>query len=266
MPLLGMGTWGMGGKFERDKSNIQESITTLKYGLDLGINLIDVAEIYGAGLTEEIVGQAIEGYSRNNIILVSKVWKTNLKYNDVLQACEQSLARLKTDYIDYYLIHWPNEAIPLAETMEAMAYLRNKDLIRNIGVSNFSVELMKQAQEFLPNINLATNQIEYNLSQRSAEQDIIPYCIKKNIHIMAYRPLAKGKIPLQNNETINTLANKYNKTPVQIALNWIISQNITVIPKTSNINHLKENAGVLGWNLSEDDIKIISNYSKKSHI
>src|SRR3989338_10418433 len=104
IPLLGMGTWGMGGKFERDDSNIKESIAILKYGLDLGIRLIDVAEIYGGGLTESIVGQAILGYPRADICLVSKVWKTNLRYNDVLKACEQSLTRLKTNYLDVYLI------------------------------------------------------------------------------------------------------------------------------------------------------------------
>lgn len=258
LPLLGMGTWGMGGRFERDESNIKESIDILKYGLDSGIKLIDVAEIYGAGLTESIVGQAIQGYSRPDIYLVSKVWKTNLHYNDVLRSCEQSLARLKTDYLDLYLIHWPNEEAPLQETMEAMEYLLQKKFIRNVGVSNFSVALMQQAQNFLPNHKLFASQIEYNLSQRSAEQYIIPHCVKNNIHIMAYRPLAKGKIPLLNNEIINTLAKKYNKTPVQITLNWITSQNITVIPKTGNIEHLKENMGILGWKLTENDIKMLS--------
>ena len=258
LPPLGMGTWGMGGKFERDESNIKKSIAILKYGLDSGIKLIDVAEIYGAGLTESIVGQTIKEYLRSDIYLVSKVWKTNLRYNDVLRSCEQSLARLGTNYIDLYLIHWPNEEVPLQETMEAMEYLLQKGLVRNVGVSNFSVALMQQAQTFLPNHKLFADQIEYNLSQRSAEQDIIPYCVKNRINIMAYRPLAKGKIPLLNNEIINNLAKKYNKTPVQIALNWITSQNITIIPKTSNIEHLKENMGVLGWKLGEDDIKMLT--------
>lgn len=258
LPLLGMGTWGMGGRFERDESNIKESVTILRYGLDLGIKLIDMAEIYGAGLTESIVGQAIQGYPRSELCLVSKVWKTNLHYQDVLLACDRSLNRLKIDYLDLYLIHWPNEAIPLEETMEALEYLLQKGFIRNIGVSNFSVALMQQAQNFLKNNGLTANQVEYNLSQRSAEQDIIPYCVSHDIKVMAYRPLAKGAIPLLNSKIINTLAKKYNKTPVQIALNWITSQNITVIPKTGDIKHLKENAGILGWKLAEHDIKILA--------
>ncbi len=258
LPLLGMGTWGMGGKYERDESNIDESLSILRYGLELGIELIDVAEIYGGGLTEEIVGKAIQDFPRADILLVSKVWRTNLQYNDVLRACEQSLNRLQTDYLDLYLIHWPSDDVPLSETLEAMEHLWLKGLVRNIGVSNFSINLLQQAQCLLQSTNLAVNQIEYNLLQRQAEQHVIPYCKKNNIRIMAHRPLAKGSIPFSQLKSVIELSKKYHKTPAQIALNWIMSQNIIAIPKTAIRQHMLENVGALGWKLEKGDLEILS--------
>jgi diketogulonate reductase-like aldo/keto reductase len=257
IPLLGMGTWGMGGKFERDPSNIDASIEALRYGMSIGINLIDVAELYGEGLTEEIVGEAIADTKREDVAVISKVWKTNLHYDDVLNAADGSLKRLKTDYIDLYLIHWPNEAIPIKETMEAMEYLLDQKKIRAIGLSNFSVPLMKEAERYLKNTAIAANQVEYNLGARAAEADIIPYCKENNIRVIAYRPFAKGTL-IQNSSSVqNELTKKYNKTPNQIALNWLISQGITAIPKSSDHGHLKENAGALGWQLDTKDVELL---------
>lgn len=254
MPLLGMGTWGMGGKYERDPSNAKESVEILKAGLDLGIRLIDVAELYGGGLTEEIVSEAIKDYKREDIFIISKVWKDNLRYEDVLKAIQGSLKRLKTGYIDLYLVHWPNDEIPLSETMRAMEYLADEGLARYIGVSNFSVELLKEAQNRLDHAKIAANQIEYNLIERSAEKDIIPYCQKNGIKVIAYRPLARGGLAGSENKTLEALAQKYNKTPAQIALNWIIFKDIVAIPKAGSIAHLKENYGALGWSLEAEDV------------
>ena len=253
IPLLGMGTWGMGGKYEKDPSNFDESVKILRAGLDMGIKLIDVAELYGQGLTEEIVGEAIAGYAREDIFIISKVWKTNLRYDDVLKAMQGSLERLKTDYVDFYLIHWPSEDIPLAETMRAMEELADKGFARNIGVSNFSVELLKEAQSHLKRAKIAANQIEYNLIERSAEKDVIPYCKENGIKVIAYRPLARGNIASSQNKALEALAQKYNKTPAQIALNWITSKEIVAIPKAGSIAHLRENCGALGWKMSEAD-------------
>lgn len=257
IPLLGIGTWGMGGKFEKDTSNIEESIHAIQYGLKLGMRMIDVAEIYGEGLTEEIVGSAIKGVDREKVFIVSKVWKTNLHHADVINACTQSLRRLDTDYIDLYLIHWPNPEIPLSETMPALEQLYDEGKIRAIGVSNFTPELIDEAETYLTHTHVVANQIEYNLMHHEADKDIIPHCTTHDIQVIGYRPFAKGIITERHTTLMDTLAQKYQKTPNQIALNWIMSQGISAIPKTSSKAHLEENMGALGWEMDKEDIEAL---------
>lgn len=255
---MGMGTWGMGGGLAKDSSNVQESITALKLGLSLGIRLVDTAEVYGAGLAEEIVGQAIKSYLREDIFIISKVWKDHLKYDEVLRAAEASLQRLGTDYIDLYLIHSPSEAVPLAETMRAMESVMNKGLAKHIGVSNFDVSQIQKASGYLKNTKISANQIEYNIAIQNAGKELIPFCKSNDIKVIAYRPLARGLLAKESGDTINFLAGKYNKTPIQIALNWIISQDIIAIPKAIKREHLVENFGALGWKLDDGDIRLLS--------
>jgi len=154
IPLMGMGTWGMGGKYESDLTNYSESVKILKYGLDLGIQLIDTAELYGKGLTEKIIGEAIAGYQRQKIFIISKVWIDNLEYEAVIESAKGSLERMKIDYIDLYLIHWskenrPKKIVPLEETVGAMEYLADQGLIKYIGVSNAEVNALEQVQRLL---------------------------------------------------------------------------------------------------------------------
>ncbi len=253
-PHLGMGTWGMGGTWERDPANIDASIEALRLGLSLGLRIIDVAELYGRGLSEEIVGRAVAEH-RPDAYIISKVWKTHLRYEDVLRAADSSLERLGTDYIDLYLVHWPNADVPLSETMRAMEKLVDDKMVRAIGVSNFTPELMEEAQGHLKHTTLTANEIEYNLHARDAEQGIIPYCRAHDIDIIAYRPLAKGALARHTNSVLDELAKKYGKTHNQIVLNWITSQNMIAIPKSSNLAHIKENAGALNWNLEPDDVE-----------
>lgn len=257
--MLGMGTWGMGGKWEQDPSNVKESIEVLRSGLDMGFRLIDTAELYGEGLTEKIVGEAIKRYKREDIFLISKVWKTNLHYADVLRAAGGSLKRLRTDYIDLYLVHWLSDDVPLEETMRAMEFLVDEGLVRSVGVSNFSTRLIKEAQKYLNHTKLAANQIEYNLIERSAEKDTISHCQANDIKVIAHRPLAKGKLAAEQSELLKNLAQKYNKTPIQVALNWLISQDIVAIPKAGSVEHLKENYGALGWKFYDDDMALLRN-------
>ncbi len=252
-----MGTWGMGGKYERDESNISESIDALRHGLSLGLRLIDVAELYGEGLTEEIVGHAIEREKREDVYIISKVWKTHLQYDDVLKSADESLRRLKTDYIDLYLVHWPNPEIPLEETMRAMEQLVENKKVRAIGVSNFDIPLLMEATNYLKKTTLVANQIEYNLLHQEAGGEIIPFCKKNNIHVMAHRPFAKGALATDTTEKQGELARKYQRTPNQIALNWIMSQHITAIPMSGNHKHLEENAGALGWQMSQEDVELL---------
>ena len=258
LPPLGMGTWGMGGKFERDDSTVDASLQVLRLGLSLGLRLIDTAELYGEGLTEEIVGEAIQGHPREDVFIISKVWKTNLRHDDVLRAAEKSLGRLKTAYIDLYLVHWPNHEIPIQETMRAMERLLERGLVKAIGVSNFSPPQMREAEESLTSTTLAANQIEYSVLCQGAQKEIVPYCLAHDIRVIAYRPLAKGKIAETRLPALCTLARTYNKTVNQIALNWILSQNITAIPATLNPEHLRENVGALDFTLSVKDICLLT--------
>ncbi|MDP3935053.1 MAG: aldo/keto reductase [Candidatus Giovannonibacteria bacterium] len=263
MPLLGMGTKGMGGgKYGQDFSNVDASVAVLKLGFDLGIKLVDVAELYADGLGEEIVGRAMKDYPRGDIFIISKVWKTNLKYDEVLRALKGSLARLKTDYIDLYLIHYPSEeGVPLTETMRAMESLLDDGLIKNIGVSNFDVALTEEAQKNLKHGRISANQIEYSLTQRSAEKDIIPFCKNHGIKVIAYRPLARGTLSAAGSKAVDVLVKKYQKTPAQIALNWIISQDMVAIPGALKPEHIKENSGALGWKMAQEDIEFLKTLS-----
>ncbi|PIQ69040.1 MAG: aldo/keto reductase [Candidatus Taylorbacteria bacterium CG11_big_fil_rev_8_21_14_0_20_46_11] len=257
LPLFGMGTWGMGGKYEKDPTNVEESVDVLTYGFDLGVKLVDVAELYGEGLSEEIVGRAIKGRRREDIYIISKVWKDNLRQSDVRKAVEGSLKRLGTDYIDLYLVHSPNPEIPLRETMEAMEGLVEDGLVKRIGVSNFSVPLVEEARSYLKDTTLYANQIEYNFSVRSPEKDVLPFSKKEGMHIIAHRPFSKGKFFTESMEVFRLLSQKYQKTPAQIVLNWIMEKGITVIPKAGSKEHLKENFGSIGWSLSPEDVKLL---------
>lgn len=263
-PLLGMGTWGMGGKYERDETTTDESISILQLGLSLGLKIIDTAELYGAGLTETIVGRAIKGISREKVCIISKVWKTNLSYDDTLHAAESSLKRLDTPYLDLYLIHWPNPSIAISETMRAMQKLLDDKQIGAVGVSNFSVEEMEEARHALPNAPLAANQFEYNLLNQDAALTTIPYCRKHDMEIIAHRPLAKGVIGKAREPQLEEIAKRYGKTPGQIALNWIVAQGIIPIPATLSENHLRENADALSFSLSKEDVALLSLTSSRT--
>ncbi|MEJ2307052.1 MAG: aldo/keto reductase [candidate division WOR-3 bacterium] len=262
IPVLGLGTWEIGGGMSRDTSRDKESITAIRCAVEFGYNHIDTAEMYGGGHSEELVGHAIKDFDRKSLFITTKVLPDHLRYNDCIKAAERSLKRLKTDYIDLYLIHVPNPRIPLQETMRAMDTLLEQRKIRFIGVSNFSVEQLKEAQKYTGN-KIVNNQIEYNLLTRHSgmynnniESEIIPYCQENGIIITAWKPLVKGRVFREKNRLLEEMINKYDKTLAQIAINWLISKkNIITIPKSTNPEHLKENLGALGWKLSEEDIK-----------
>lgn len=263
IPKIGLGTWGMGGKYKRDESSREASIKSLRFGLEIGYRLIDTAELYGRGLAEEIVGQAIKNWPRQEIFIISKVWLDNLAYEAVLNSAKNSLVRLETDYIDLYLIHWskenqPKKTVPLEETVRAMEYLADLKLIKYIGVSNADVNVLEQVQKILKHAKLAANQIEYNFYDKSAGRDIVPYCRQHGIKLIAYRPLAKGNLGWAKDRVIRGLSKKYNKTPVQIVLNWLICLDLSPIPKAGSEDHLLENYGALGWKLEVNDVELIN--------
>lgn len=259
VPAIGMGTWGIGGYTTRDTTYDKEAIKALRKGIELGMYLIDTAEMYGKGHSEEIVGKAIKPFSREKVFIVTKILPEHLHYEDVIEAVRGSLKRLKLDFIDLYLIHWPNPKIPLKETMKAMEKLVEDGLIKFIGVSNFNVAEMEEARSYLSKNDIVVNQVEYSLLERSIERDLLPYCIKNRITVMAYTPLAKGR--LARNEFLQEIGRKYGKTSAQVALNWLISkENVIAIPKAINLSHVEENAGAMGWRLSKTDVERISSY------
>jgi len=246
----------------RDTNRDDEEIAAIKEAIEFGYTHIDTAEMYGAGHSEELVGLAINDFDRESLFITTKVLPQHLEYSDCIKACEGSLRRLRTEYIDLYLIHIPSAEIPIKETMRAMDFLIRQQKIRFIGVSNFSVKQLKEAQACAEN-KIVNNQIEYNLLTRHSgmynvniESEIVPFCQENDIIITAWKPLVKGELFRKKNKLLEELATKYNKTLSQIAINWLISKkNIITIPKSTNTEHLKENLGALGWQLNEEDIK-----------
>lgn len=265
MPVIWLGTWGIWWFMESDHTDDENSIEAIKKAIKLGYTHFDTAELYWAWHSEELIWEAIKDLKRDKLFITSKVFKTNLNYDNVITSAKQSLKRLQTNYIDLYMIHAPNPDIDIKETMEALDYLVDEKLIKYIGVSNFNVDELKEAQKYAKN-KIVANQIEYNLITRNVwwfttcintETEIIPYCIENDIIVVAYRPIER-KMLLKDHPLLNALSKKYNKTKSQIAINWLISkENIVTIPKSINENHLKENLGWTWWNLDADDMKLL---------
>ena len=257
MPIFGLGTWMMGGDKNRDPNNDDNAdIKAIQKAIEAGITHIDTAENYAEGHAEELVGQAIKSYDRSDLFLVSKVGKANLGYDNLIRACRDSLKRLQTDYLDLYLIHAPNPEIPIGETMRAMDTLMEEGLIRNIGVSNFTIERTEEAQAHTEN-KIVANQLHLNLIFREAERKgLLEYCQKNDIMFIAWRPVQKGALTERGNyEILDGICKKYGKTPAQIAINWLISQpNIVTLSKMRSPEHLKENLGAFGWQIEKEDI------------
>jgi diketogulonate reductase-like aldo/keto reductase len=257
LPVYGLGTWEMGGRMEKDSTNDSLVITAIQSAIKEGITHIDTAEVYANGYTETLIGKAILPFERKKLFLVSKVYENHMHYDDLIQACKNSLKRLQTSYLDLYLLHrYPN--MQLAEAMSALDTLKKDGLIKHIGISNFTLEHLKKAQGYTKNKIVAT-QIHYNLAYREAEKSgVLKYCQDNDVMVIAWRPLQKGML-LTTNALLDTLCQKYKKTPAQIALHWLLSQkNVVTLSKTLNIHHLQENLGAIGWHMEEKDLKKLS--------
>ncbi len=246
IPDIGFGTWKYTGGAE-----------PIHRGVELGATLIDTAEGYN---NEESVGKAIAGF-RDQVFLATKVSPGHFRKNDILKAADQSLKRLKIDVIDLYQLHWPNDAIPIAETMGAMESLVDAGKIRFIGVSNFSVGQMQEAQDALTNARIASDQVRYSLIDRSIESALLSYCQAQGVTIIAYSPLATGLGKLGGKsgaQAIEQVTNNTEKSQAQIALNWCLRQpRVMVIPKANSVAHVEDDCGASGWRLSSDDLAIL---------
>ncbi len=265
IPVIGLGTWLMGGGREPDYSKDDKEIKAIKEAIKLGYTHLDTAEMYAVGHTEELIGKAIKKINKSKLFITTKVTNEHLHYEDVINSAKASMKRMKIKYIDLYLIHAPNPEIPIKETMNAMNYLIEQKLVRYIGVSNFTTKQMIEAQK-VSKSKIVVNQIEYSLltrnqgkygSNNNMELETVSYCQENNIIIMAERPIERGLL-LKSHPILDKLEQKYGKTKAQIAINWLISKkNIVTIPKSSNVEHMKENLGALGWKLSNKDVKLL---------
>jgi diketogulonate reductase-like aldo/keto reductase len=251
---IGMGTWkvGLSGSPEEKERHTE----ALRHGIQLGINLIDTAEMYQGGRSEEIVGEAVKDV-RHDVFIATKVSPENLSHDSVISACECSLRRLGTSYIDLYQIHWPNPSVPIQETMGAMEELVNAGKVRYVGVSNFSVRQTEEARAALAKIDVVSNQVEYSLANRTVEADILPYCSKEGLTLIAYSPLNRGHISKSN--IPQALLDKYGMTQAQAMLSWVTrNERVVAIPKSTTTSHLEENASSVARRMTELEYDQIS--------
>lgn len=242
VPALGMGTWNIGDH----RHTRAEEIATLQMGLDMGLRLIDTAEMYGEGLSESLIGEALAG-RRDEAFLVSKVYPHNASRKGAVAACERSLRRLGTDRLDLYLLHWRGDA-PFEETIEAFQALQQAGKIRHFGVSNLDLADMEELWDVPGGEAVAVNQLLYNLSRRGIEFDLLPWLRARNVPVMAYSPIEQAR--LLRNPGLQRFAEHHGMTPAQAALAWLLTfDDIIAIPKTGQRERLRENIGALDFTL-----------------
>jgi diketogulonate reductase-like aldo/keto reductase len=250
VPVIGQGTWQMNSS----------GIDAMNLGIELGMTHIDTAEMYTG--SEEVIAEVIRG-RRKNVFLVSKVMPSNASHKNTLRACDASLKRLKTDYLDVYLVHWWPGSHPIEDTMRAMEELVAAGKIRHIGVSNFDVAQLKRTQKALTREQIACNQVLYHLRSRGIENSLIDHCESQNIAVVGYSPFGQGDFPKSSSKqgkVLETIASKHGKTPRQVALNFLTRrEGLFAIPKSGDVDHIRENAGGTGWKLDQEDLKSIDN-------
>jgi diketogulonate reductase-like aldo/keto reductase len=253
MPELGQGTWGMGEK----RSEFRSEVAALKLGLDLGVTLIDTAEMYGEGGAEKVAAEAIAG-RREEVCLVSKVLPHNASRRGTIAACERSLKRLRTEHLDVYLLHWRG-GLPLEETLEAFTELKQDGKILDYGVSNFDVDDMEAAAALAGGKAIATNQVLYNPLNRGIEWDLLPWCRNRGIPVMAYSPFVSAPPALTRllgNATLKAVAARHDATPAQVALAWLLHQpGVVAIPKAVQPAHVRANRAACDLALTPDDLR-----------
>jgi diketogulonate reductase-like aldo/keto reductase len=250
IPVLGQGTWHMA----EDPGRRQTEITALRVGLDLGLILIDTAEMYADGAAEKLVGEAIAG-RRDEVFLVSKVLPEHATPRGIAAACERSLRRLRTDRLDLYLLHWRGE-VPLERTIDGFAALVRRGMIRNWGVSNFDVHDMQELERLPAGTAVATDQVLYNLMRRGIEWELLPWCRARRIPIMAYSPIEQGR--MLHHPVLKKVAAQHGATSAQVALAWLLGQELVMaIPKAGTPEHVRENRAALELRLSSEDLGVL---------
>ncbi|HSP47480.1 MAG TPA: aldo/keto reductase [Clostridiaceae bacterium] len=254
MPRLGQGTWYMG----EDKKERDREIEAIRTGIENGMTLIDTAEMYGEGRSEELVGEAIRGLDRESLFIVSKVYPYNAGRPEIFRSCEASLKRLGTDYLDLYLLHWRG-SVPLEETVECMNELVAEGKIRNWGVSNFDADDMEELLSIPGGENCRVNQVLYHLGSRGIEYDLLPMMADEGIAVMAYSPMAhseRSRNRLTSHPVVREVAESYGVTPEQLLLAFVLSKkHVIAIPKSGTPEHVKENAEAVSIELYSEDLE-----------
>jgi aryl-alcohol dehydrogenase-like predicted oxidoreductase len=295
---IGLGTLQASGKDSGQSSTDEDIIDAIVRSREIGVNLIDTAEEYGKGHSEEVVGRALKQAGRDNFVVATKVYGQHLRYEELQKACSGSLRRLGISEIDLYQVHWPDpwEQIPLKHTFRALEKLRNEGKIREIGVSNFAVRDLEEARSLLSHAEIVSNQLRYNLVQREIEEEVLPYCEKNSISILAWSPIAAGalsgkyskdKQPTDHRKTMAALfsqenleeigkvvdvmteiAREHGKTTSQVALNWLLSSRSGVIPipGARSSAQAEENAGASGWRLNAKELDMLSRATHKTKL
>ena len=250
LPEIGLGTWQYTG-----------GEAPLRRGVELGAFLIDTAEMY---LNEDAIGRAINSW-REKVFLAGKVLGSNLRYDQVMRAAETSLGLLAVDCMDLYQIHWYNREVPIKETMEAMAELVVSGRVKHVGVSNFSLQQLQEAQAAMPNVPIVSNQVHYNLKRREIEAALLPYCQENKVTVIAHTPLSEGGLvtrpripPGKGMQALAEVAGQVDKSMAQVALNWCISRpNVIAIPKSASITRTEENCAASSWSLSIEQMQVL---------
>ncbi|MFB6309470.1 MAG: aldo/keto reductase [Haloarculaceae archaeon] len=240
LPMVGAGTWDIHGE------TVKRSV---RAALEDGYRHVDTAEGYH---NESEIGEVLSDFDREDVFLTSKVLPKHLHYNSVIEACEASLDRLGTDYLDLYLVHWPNPTISLRETLQAMARLKERGLVRNVGVSNFSAYQLSAALHVSP-VEIAVNQIEYH--PWFARDELVEYCRENDVVVEAAAPLARTEI--FGDETLANLAEKYDRSEAQIALKWAVEKGIVPLPKSTSPEHVRQNRRLFDWEIDDEDLALL---------
>ena len=249
MPLLGLGTWQLTGDTCTD---------AVRKALKMGYRHIDTAEIYG---NHREVAAGIRDFDREKIFLTSKVWSSDLAEDSVVAACRRALSQLDTDYLDLYLIHWPNEKFPIEDTMAGMKKLVDEGLVRSLGISNFTPGQTEEAIE-ASDVPIVTNQVEFH--PYLFQKEMLSFCEKNKMIVTAYCPVARGEV--MDDAVLGEIAERHGKTPAQVSLRWLVQQGVAVIPKSTSEKHLKENMDIFGWKLSSEDMKSIGSIKKEKRL
>lgn len=243
---IGLGTYGIG--------NYRNGQVAFEYAIERGINLIDTAQVYN---TEDFVGEIVRKVGREKVFITTKLWPNNITSRDkAIRATRESLKKLGVNTVDLMLIHWPNKKMTVEQQVKNLEAVHKEGLTRYIGVSNFSVDQMEEAKNSTVSAEIVCNQVKYNLKDRTIENDILPYCEKRGVTVVAYTPIDKGKT--SGTRVIKEIAQRNGRTPIQVALNYLTSRKSVIpIPKTESVDHMKEIIGSTGWKLSDNDIKLI---------